>query len=221
MRLRSMLVAAIGALAVLAPAAPALGHEEISPNTLTVGQPAYVSLTVANEKDVKLVKIQLEAPKTVEFGTLLEGKDGWATTRSSFRMTWDGTVKPDSFESFRYEIEGPDQPGTLTYKITLSYADGTSEEHEVDVTAVAAGTGTSATTVTTGATPTSAPPTTAAAPADSGSGSDGDSGTAKAALAVSIVALLVAAGALAVGARRSGANRASGGGAEPGAAQDW
>jgi len=218
-----MLVAAIGALAVLAPAAPALAHEEISPNTLTVGQPAYVTLTVANEKDVKLVKIQLEAPKTVEFGTLLEGKDGWATTRSSFRMTWDGTVKPDSFESFRYEIEGPDQPGTLTYKVTLSYADGTSEEHEVDVTAVAAGagTGTSATTVTTGATPTSAPPTTAAAPADSGSRSDGDSGTAKAALAVSIVALLVAAGALAVGARRSGANRASGGGAEPGAAQDW
>jgi uncharacterized protein YcnI len=222
MRLRSMLVAAIGAIAVLAAAAPALAHEEISPNTLTVGQPAYVSLTVANEKDVKLVKIQLEAPKTVEFGTLLEGKDGWATTRSSFRMTWDGTVKPENFESFRYEIEGPDQAGTLTYKITLSYADGTSEEHEVDVTAVAAGagTGTSATTVTT-ATPTSGPPTTAAAPADSGSGSDGDSGTAKAALAVSIVALLVAAGALAVGARRSGANRASGGGAEPGAAQDW
>jgi uncharacterized protein YcnI len=217
-----MLAAALAAFAVIAPAVPALAHEEISPDTLTVGQPAYVTLTVANETDANLTKIQLDAPKSVEFGTLLEGKDGWVTTRASFRMTWDGKVEPEHFESFRYEIEGPDQPGTLTYKVTLSYANGKSEEHEVDVTVTGAGAGggSSATTVTTGATPASSSPTTAA-PAESGSGSDGDSGTAKAALAVSIVALLVAAGALAVGARRSGGNRAPGGGAAPGAAQDW
>jgi uncharacterized protein YcnI len=231
MHLRSALVAAIAALAVAAPAAPALAHEEINPKTATVGQPAYLSLTVANEKDVNLVKIKLDAPPGVEFGTSLEGKDGWATTRSSGRMTWDGAVKPEHFETFRYEIEGPDQPGTLAYKVTLSFADGTTEEHEVDITVVAPGTAgagaaSPAATVTSAATATSAPPTTAAAaPAESGGGSDGDSGPAKAALAISIVALLVAAGALAVGARRSGggpgSNPTSGGGAAPGAAQDW
>jgi uncharacterized protein YcnI len=233
MHLRSTLVAAIAAVAVVAPGAPALAHEEINPKTVTVGQPAYLSLTVANEKEVNLVKIKLDAPAGVEFGTLLEGKDGWATTRSSGRMTWDGTVKAERFETFRYEIEGPDQPGTLAYKVTLSFADGTTEEHEVDITAVAPGTAGagSASPATTGTTstpnltietaPTTSPSTAAAAPANSG----GDSGPAKAALAVSIVALLVAAGALAVGARRSGggpgANGASNGGAAPGAAQDW
>ena len=226
MRFRFPFAAAIAGLAIAATAAPALAHEELSPKTVTVGEPAYLALTVANEKDANLVKIRLDAPSGVEFGTPLEGKDGWATTRSSGRMTWDGTVKPEHFETFRFEMEAPDQPGTLAYKVTLSFADGTSEEHEVDVTAAAgtagAGTGSSATTITTGATATSASPTTAAAaPADSGSGPDGGSGTAKAALAVSIVALLVAAGALAVGARRSGGNRASGGGAAPGGAQDW
>ena len=220
MPFRSTLVAAIAALAIAAAAAPALAHEEISPQTITVGQAAYLSLTVANEKEANLVKVKLDAPPGVEFGTALDRKDEWATTRSDLRMTWDGTVEPRRFETFRYEIEGADQPGTLAYQVTLSYADGTTEEHEVDVTAVAAG------TATTGATATSAPPTTAAAaPAGSGGASESDSGPAKAALAVSIVALVVAAGALAVGARRSGggpnANRGSGGGAAPGAAQDW
>jgi len=223
MRFRSPLVAAIAFLAIGAAAAPALAHEEISPQTITVGQAAYLSLTVANEKEVNLVKVKLEAPQSVEFGTALEGKDEWATTRSSFRMTWDGTVGPGSFETFRYEIEGADQPGTLAYKVILSYADGTTEEHEVDITAVA---GSGGPTATTTATATSAPPTTAAAaPADSGGGSDSGSGTAKAALGISIVALLVAAGALAAGARRGGAgpdpSRTSGSGAAPGAAQDW
>ena len=221
MRFRFPLVAAVASLAIAAAAAPALAHEEISPQTITVGQAAYLSLTVANEKEVNLVKVKLEAPQSVEFGTALEGKDEWATTRSSFRMTWDGTVEPGHFETFRYEIEGADQPGTLAYKVTLSYSDGTTEEHEVDVTAVAG----SGATATTGATATSAPPTTAAAPADSGGGSDSGSGTAKAALGISIVALLLAAGALAAGARRGGAgpdpNPTSGGGAAPGAAQDW
>jgi len=215
MRFRSPLLTAVAALAIVAAlAGPALAHEEIDPKTITVGEPAYLSLTVANEKQVNLVKVRLDGPPGVEFGTALEGKDGWATTRSSGRMIWDGTVQPDHFESFRFETEAPDQPGTLAYMVMLSYADGTSEQHEVDITAAPA-TGTtspSPTTVTTGATPTTA----AAAP----SGSEGDSGTAKTALAVSIVALLVAAGALAVAARRSGGNRASDGGGR-GAAQDW
>jgi hypothetical protein len=216
MRFRSPLLTAGAVLAIVAAvAAPALAHEEIDPKTVTVGEPAYLSLTVANEKEVNLVKVRLDGPPGVEFGTALEGKDGWATTRSAGRMVWDGTVQPEHFESFRFETEAPDQPGTLAYMVMLTYADGTSEQHEVDITAVPATTGTtspSATTVTSAATPTTA----AAAPA----GSEGDSGTAKTALAVSIVALLVAAGALAVAARRSGGNRASDG-SGPGAAQDW
>jgi uncharacterized protein YcnI len=223
MRFRPSLAFAVATVVMVLPAAPARAHEEISPKTLTVGVPAYHSLTVANEKEVKLVKIRLDAPSGLEFGTALEGKDGWATTRSSGRMTWDGEVDSEEFETFRFEVEAPDQPGTLSYKVTLSFAGGLTEEHEVDVTVVAgspATTGPNSTPNLTAETAPTTPTTAAAAPDDSG----GDSGPAKAALAVSIVALLVAAGALAVARRPGGgpgANRASGSGPVAGAAQDW
>jgi uncharacterized protein YcnI len=228
MRFRPSLAFAVATAVIVLPAAPARAHEEISPKTLTVGEPAYLSLTVANEKEVKLVKVRLDAPSGIEFGTALEGKDGWATTRSSGRMTWDGEVDSEHFETFRFEVEAPDQPGTLSYKVTLSFAGGLTEEHEVDVTAVAGSPATTGLTSTPNLTAETAPTTpapttpttTAAAPDDSG----GDSGPAKAALAVSIVALLVAAGALAATRRPGGgpgANRASDSGPAAGAAQDW
>ncbi|HEV8625334.1 MAG TPA: hypothetical protein VG034_12810 [Acidimicrobiia bacterium] len=232
MRLRSTLVTAMAALAVAATAAPALAHEEINPKTFPSGQPTFLTLTAANEASADLVRIVLRAPAGLAFGEATRSPAGWSAAGTDDTITWTGgAVKHDNFESWGFEIEGADQPGTLTYKVTLGYAGGKTDDVDVDVTATApgsggAGTATPATTVTTAATATSAPPTTAAAaPAESGGGSDGDSGPAKAALAVSIVALLVAAGALAVGARRSGggpgANRGSGGGAAPGAAQDW
>jgi hypothetical protein len=232
MRLRSTLVTAMAALTVAATAAPALAHEEINPKTFPSGQPTFLTLTAANEASADLVRIVLRAPGGLAFGEATRSPAGWSAAGTDDTITWTGgAVKPHAFESWGFEIEGADQPGTLTYKVTLGYAGGKTDDVDVDVIAAApgsggAGTASPATTVTTAVTATSAPPTTAAAaPAASGGGSDGDSGPAKAALAVSIVALLVAAGALAVGARRSGggpdANRASGGGAAPGAAQDW
>ena len=224
MRFRSSLLAAIATLAVAATAAPAWAHEEINPKTFPSGQPTFLTLTAANEASADLVKIVLRAPAGLGFGEATRSPAGWSATSTDDTITWTGgAVKHDNFESWGFEIEGADQAGALTYKVTLGYAGGKTDDVDVEVTVTAPGTSSPATTVTTGATATSSSPTTAAAaaPADSGSGSDGDSGTAKAALAVSIVALLVAAGALAVGARRSGGNRASGGDTEPGAAQDW
>ncbi len=234
MRTRSSLASLVAALAVVVTAAPALAHEEINPKTVPTGQAAFLTLTAANEASVDLVRIVLRAPAGLGFGEATRSPAGWSAAGTDDSITWTGgAVKPHTFESWGFEIEGADQPGTLTYRVTLGYAGGKTDEHEVEVTAAAPGTGgagttgAAATTVTTGATPTSAPPTTAAAAPADGSGGDSDSGsgTAKAALAVSIVALLVAAGALAAGARRGGAgpgpNRTSGSGAAQGAAQDW
>ena len=230
MRLRSTLVVAAATLAVVATAVPSSAHEEINPKTVPTGQAAFLTLTAANEASVDLVRIVLRAPAGLAFGEATRSPVGWSATTTGDTITWTGgAVKPHTFESWGFEIEGADQPGTLTYKVTLGYAGGKTDDHEVDVTAVApgsSGTGAAASPATTAATAASAPPTTtAAAPAGSDSGSNGDSGTAKAALAVSIVALLVAAGALAVGARRRGADPnstgISGGGTAAGAAQDW
>jgi hypothetical protein len=231
MRIRSTLAAAAVALAVVATAAPALAHEEINPKTVPTGQPAFLTLTAANEASVDLVRIVLRAPAGLAFGEATRSPAGWSAAATDDSITWTGgAMKPHTFESWGFEIEGADQPGTLTYKVTLGYAGGKTDDHEVEVTAAAPGTGGAGTaspaTTVTAVTPTSAPPTTAAAaPAGSGGDSGSASGTAKAALAISIVALLVAAGALAAGARRGGggytSNRTSGTGTAPGAAQDW
>jgi hypothetical protein len=233
LRSRSALVALVAFAAVVAGAAPALAHEEINPKTFPTGQPTFFNLYAANERTVNLVKIVLHAPKGTPFGASTRSPAGWTAARTDDTITWTGgAVKPETFETWGYEIEGADQPGALAYTVTLGFADGNADDVEVDVTALAAGgTGVgavgapSATTVTTGATATTATTAGAAAAADKGGESDA-SGTAKAALAVAIVALLVAAGALAVGARRRGGPGAAGGGPSgsgtgPGAAQDW
>jgi hypothetical protein len=225
MRTRSApVVTVVAALAVVAgAAAPAFAHEEIAPKTFPTGQPTFFTLTAANEESANLVKVVLHAPAGVPFGTTTRSPAGWSVTRTDDTITWTGgVVKPDTFDTWGYEIEGADQPATLAYKVTLGFADAKSNDVEVDVNAVAPGaTGAigagAATTVTTGATT----PTTAGDDESAGGGgSEGGSGTAKAALAVAIVALLVAAGALAVGGRRRGPGGAGGGGGA-GAAQDW
>ena len=231
MRPRFALVPALVVVAVAALAAPAFAHEEITPTTIPTGQPAFLSLTAANESSSDLVKIVLKTPANLGLGAATRSPVGWSGTAGGNTATWTGgALKPGTFETFGFEVEGPDQPGTLTFTVTSTFANGRTDEHEVEIAAAAppgagggstpgtAATGTSATTATTAA-PTS--PTTATAAGDADDDSDGASGTAKAALALSIVALLLAAVALAMGARGRRGSGSPGGGSTPGAAQDW
>jgi hypothetical protein len=230
MRLRSVVAAGALVFAFVAGfAAPVLAHEEINPKTFPTGQPTFFSLMAANEQSANLVKIVLHAPAGVAFGETTRSPAGWTVARTDDTITWTGgAVKPDTFDSWGYEIEGADQPGTLAYKVTLGFADGKSDDVEVDVAATAAGesgvgasgAGASSTTVTTGA----ATPATGAAAATAPAKGDSGDGKATAALVLSIVALLAAAGALvAAGRRRPGAGRGSAGAGErsAGGAQDW
>ncbi|HVW30982.1 MAG TPA: hypothetical protein VHL53_00460 [Acidimicrobiia bacterium] len=218
---RMWLAGAAAVAAVVLGAGPALAHEEINPKTFPTGQPTYLTLNAANEEAVALTKVVLHAPAGVGFGENTRSPAGWTVNRTDDTITWSGgTIKPSTFEQFGYEIEGADQPGTLAYKITLAFADGKTDDVEVDVTATAPtgpGSATTGPTVTTGAAPA-----TTAPPGEKSGSSDSSSGTAKAALAIAIIALIVAAGALAVGGRRRGpAGPAGGGGGAGGAAQDW
>lgn len=230
MRFRSAFLTAAATVAAFAMAGVASAHEELSPKTFPTGQPAFLTLTAANEASADLVRIALRAPAGLPFGAATRSPAGWSAASTGTAITWTGgTVKPRTFESFGFEVEGADQPATLTYTVTLGYAGGKTDDHEVEVTAAAPGTGGAGTsgspaaTVTTAAA-TSAPPATPGAPAGSAGDSATDSGAAKAALPISLLALLVAAAALVTGARRGGrpgTNGASGGGTAAGAAQDW
>lgn len=230
MNLRSPLAAAVATLAVvLVPAGPASAHEEISPRTFPAGQATFLTLTVANEASVDLVRVALRAPAGVAFAAATRSAVGWAAAVTDDTVTWTGgAVKPRTFESWGFEIGGADQPATLTYRVSLGYAGGKTDEHEVEVTATASGTAatvspaTSSTTAVTETSSTSAP--AAAAPAGAEGSSDRDSGLATAALVISIGALGLAVAALVAGRRGgngSAPNPTPGGPTAPGAAQDW
>jgi hypothetical protein len=121
---------------VLAVAAPAWAHEEITPKTVQTGKPTFLTLTAANEKKVDLTKITLTAPQGLAFGETTREPAGWSADKTDAQVTWTGSaVKPDKFESWGFEIEGADQPGTIKYKVTLGFADGSSDDVEVDIKA--------------------------------------------------------------------------------------
>jgi len=127
----------LGVVALLGAAAPAWAHEEINPKTFPTGKPTFFTLSAANEEKVDLTKVTLTAPTDVAFGSTTKEPPSWAVNKSDTQITWTGgAVKPDEFENWGYEIEGADQPGTLKYKVTLGFADGKSDDVEVDVTAV-------------------------------------------------------------------------------------
>jgi periplasmic copper chaperone A len=234
MRFRSALVLVVAAAVTGALAAPAFAHEEINPKTIVTGQSAFLTLTAANESSTDLVKLVLKAPAGLGFGSATRSPAGWSAARAGDTVTWTGgALKPGTFDTWGFEVEGADQPGTFTYKVGSTFANGRTDEHEVDLTATAPGSGGTATAAPTNTSATiattapSVPPTTVPA-GDSGEAagdddSDEDSGLATAALGLSIVALLAAGAALAMGARRRGgpSGAGTGGGGTPGAAQDW
>lgn len=227
MRLRVALVAAASAVLTAAATAPASAHEELTPKTFPVGEATFLALTVANESTNDLVRLALQAPTGVGLGSSARTPEGWTRTSSAGVVTWSGgPVRPDTFEIFGFELAPVDQPGPLTFKLTLEYrqpnGDSETDVHQIDVTAVASG----------AATPSSAPsPTTvstgaAAVPSradeESGGGTSEETpAAANAALALSIVSLLMSAGTLAVVARRRGGPAGGTGSEGPTAAQDW
>jgi len=210
---------------VLALATPAFAHEEINPKQFPTGTPTFFSLSAANEKNVDLTKITLTAPSGVHFGEATRSPAGWTANRTDTAITWSGgAVKPANFEQWGYEIEGADQPGALTYKVTLGFSDGSTDDVSVQTIAVTAGAtattvaGSGGTAVATTAVPA---PTTATTEAKSGGGSAART-RANIALVLGAVALVAAIVALVLAGRKRGGSDASAPAADDGGQkQDW
>jgi hypothetical protein len=194
------IVAALSVIAavLMLAAGPALAHEEINPSVVPTGKPTFFTLDAANEKTVGLTKITLTAPEGLDFGEATKSPPGWTADRTGTVITWTGgPVAPHQFDQWGFEIEGADQPGTLTYKVGLGFADGSSDDVDVAITATsgAAGAG--------------------AAAGGSSSSSSGDSDTnANVAFVVGILALVVALVALMLAVRTKGSAPAPAG-------KDW
>ncbi|MEA2843217.1 MAG: hypothetical protein QOJ69_888, partial [Actinomycetota bacterium] len=146
----STIILSAFAAGLLLAAGPALAHEEITPSVFPTAKPTFFTLDAANEKTVGLTKVTLTAPEGLDFGSATSSPPGWSAARTDTVVTWTGgTVAPDQFEQWGFEIEGADQPGTLTYKVGLGFADGSNDDVDVVVTATSGGTAAAASTGTT------------------------------------------------------------------------
>ncbi len=218
---RPVAAVVMGLATVVAAAVPAWAHEEINPNSVPTGKPAFFILTAADEKTVALTTITLTAPPGVPFGTTTHQPAGWTVKRGDDAITWSGgQVAPDNFQQWGFEIEGADQPGVLGYKVTLGFADGTSEDAQVDVTAVTPAAGEPSATSATGASPTTATTPSSGAKAEA-EDADSAEGRANTALAVAIVAGVLALTGVGLGLRRERGSTPDAADADAEGGQDW
>ncbi|MGH9190693.1 MAG: hypothetical protein ACRD0Q_11815 [Acidimicrobiales bacterium] len=200
---------------------PASAHEEVSPSTFPVGRPTFLTVSVANERSVDLTRVTLTAPAGLPFGEGTRQPPGWAATATEEAVTWSGgKVAPHAFEQWGFEIEGADQPGPVRYKVTIGFADGSTEAAEVEVTAVAAGSASTPTTVSAGTVPAStAPSVTPTPPTPADESDDGGGGPA---LTFSLVALVLSIVAMGLARRRPASPSVAGGAEAPKSpGQDW
>jgi hypothetical protein len=150
-------------VALSAAAVPAYAHDEINPKRITVGEPAFLSLTAANEQPTALTDVIVTAPEGVELGETTRPPAGWTAKVEGHSVTFaSGRVPAHQFETFGFEVEGVDQPGALDFTVALRFSDGETERATVEVTAVA---GDAVTTPTTPATGTTEPPVASASSA--------------------------------------------------------
>jgi hypothetical protein len=198
-------------------AGPVQAHEEITPTSIQTGTPTFLTLSAANEGEAPITKVQVTFPEGADVGETTRSPAGWTVSRTGSGVTWTGgKVAPETFEQWGFELEGADQPGTLTFTVTLT-AGGDSEQVRVPVTAVAKGT---ATAPSASAAPaiTAAPATTAAV-ASADTDAAGSDGRATLAVWLAIGGLLLGLAALIVAlGRRRGAQAST---STPAAPQDF
>lgn len=214
---RLLLTAAAASMTLVAAAAPAQAHIQMSPTEAAPGDPVRFELLVPNERPQSTVEIRLKVPSDV-LPFSYEDPPGWkrhlelAKNGATDVVRWRGRLASDGFARFGFLASTPARPGTLSWKAIQTYGDGTKvswigaagSEHPAAVTVVQAGVarqnagGEGAPRAAAGSAGTAA----ADIPAAGASDEDGPL-----ALILAVAGLILAATALVVALRRSRATR--------------
>jgi hypothetical protein len=129
-------------LLMIATGQAALAHEEVAPQAVETGKPAFLTVSAANEKEAPVTRVAVTLPEGAEAGETTRSPAGWKAAIDDNTITWTGgSLAPGAFEQFGFEIEEAAQPGTLTLTVALT-AGGDTEQSQVPLTVVARGAGT-------------------------------------------------------------------------------
>src|SRR5687767_9155755 len=120
---------ALSTCTMLAVSASAWAHVVVSPEEVTVGDYATLTVSVPTEKEIPTTEIRIEVPE----GFLLSGvqpvpgweysfeEDGGIVTAVTFS---GGEIRPREFQQFLVQTQAPEEPGEYPWKAIQTYEDG-------------------------------------------------------------------------------------------------
>ena len=120
---------ALAAAAVLAAAAPAQAHVQVTPTEAAPGDPVVFEVLVPGETDAHTTEVSLQIPKDV-LPFSFEEVPGWKRTveqgddGSVSVVRWRGHMAPDGFVRFGFLASTPEQERELVWKAVQRYDDG-------------------------------------------------------------------------------------------------
>jgi uncharacterized protein YcnI len=200
----------LASVLVLAWAAPAQAHVQVTPTEAAPGDPVLFELRVPGESDAHTTEVAVQIPKGV-LPFSFEDRPGWKRTveqaddGSIAVVRWRGKLASDGFVRFAFIATTPEREGELVWKAIQRYDDGEEAawigppdaDNPAPVTSISA----SASRQNAGGEgEEGAPPDPAAPPA--AAPDDGDSGDATIGIVLGAAGLLLGAAALAVALRR-------------------
>ncbi len=153
---RFAIVLAAAAIGLVAVAAPAWAHVEVSPDSATKGSDAVLAFVVPNEKDIATTKVMVQFPTDHPIAeALVTAMPGWkaAVAESNVKtpiqtdagpvntavksVTWTATdgkgIAVGDFAEFKVSVGLPDDADSLSFPTLQTYSDGS----EVDWVQVA------------------------------------------------------------------------------------
>ena len=122
-------VVAITITSLLALAATANAHIQVTPSEVAPGDPVLFTVLVPGERDVSTTEVEVQVPKDVlpfSYGDspgwkreLVKGPDG-----SVASIKWTGKAAPDGFAEFTFLASTPETEGPLAWKALQTYESG-------------------------------------------------------------------------------------------------
>jgi uncharacterized protein YcnI len=113
------------AVAALVWCATASAHARVSPAVSVSGQLQLYSLAVPTEKEnAKTTKIVLTTPSGFAIDSFV-ASPGWTRTAKADTVTWTGGSTPTGEDSLFQFLAQASKPGTYTFQVQQTYADGT------------------------------------------------------------------------------------------------
>jgi hypothetical protein len=122
------------AAAALVLGASALAHGSVRPTVATPGASQQFTFLVLNGRDAGIVGFRLELPPGATVEEVTARQPAWIATSKADRVEWrGGPIPARGFDSFQVRVQMPEREGTASFRGTELFQDGPGPPSSFDV----------------------------------------------------------------------------------------